>query len=305
MTFDDDKILRDIYSQIYIKDPNFTINIFLCGASTNEKDTLRDTLFQKMKSNPKFNVVFPEWLFASLNWTKYNLLDLETELGSYVDAILIPLEGFGTFAELGAFTQNKKLLPKIIVLNDFAHKHKKSFINLGPIDLIKRSHPNNIKYFNKNKNKIIDLNDLISYTINKLLRFPKSSDSKLDISNLFNLSRFLLFVIAIYQPINEEEVFFLLKKYRTKQTIQEHIIKPSLQVLINKEFIRQKLINQKNYFVLTEVGNNFVFEELLPNLGVVKAFSRIRGNIISKRGRSKYKFKHKVGVKKYLDGIVQ
>lgn len=303
---DHERILREIYSQIYTKDPSFTINVFLCGASTSSKGSLRDLLFQKMRTNPKFNVVFPEWLFASLNWKDYNLLNLESELAAYVDAVVIPLEGYGTFAELGAFSQNGHLLPKLIVLNDIKHSRSKSFVNMGPLSLIKKEYPSNLKYYEKDSDdNILDSEELVSTLVNKLLRHHKTADSKLDVSNLFNLSRFMLFIIAIYQPITKFELSHRLTKFRMNQTIKKHLISPSLAVLIYKEYIRMRTFEQKDYITLSETGHDFVFEELLPNLGVVKTFSKIRGSIISKRGRNKYKFKYEVGAHKHLVGIIQ
>ena len=43
----------------------------------------------------------------------------------------------------------KKFLPKIIAINDIRYKNAKNFINLGPIDLIKKQNSNHLFYFNK------------------------------------------------------------------------------------------------------------------------------------------------------------
>ena len=187
---DNKKILEDIHNNLYLKDPSYTINIFLCGKKTSDKSSLRGLLYASMKENPKFNVVFPEWIFSSLDSEKYNLLHLEKELGSYVDAIVLPLEGLGTFAELGMFAQNNNLVDKLLIINDFKFKKEKSFINLGPIGLVKSKKPSNIKYFESKDDKIIDPEDFKKYIINTLLRFPKTSEaSKSNIQNIFNLSR--------------------------------------------------------------------------------------------------------------------
>jgi hypothetical protein len=302
---DNKKILEDIHNNLYLKDPSYTINIFLCGKKTSDKSSLRGLLYASMKENPKFNVVFPEWIFSSLDSEKYNLLHLEKELGSYVDAIVLPLEGLGTFAELGMFAQNNNLVDKLLIINDFKFKKEKSFINLGPIGLVKSKKPSNIKYFESKDDKIIDPEDFKKYIINTLLRFPKTSEaSKSNIQNIFNLSRFLLFVIGIYQPITQLELISVLNEYGAGNEIPEHLVSASLQILINQENIMHKLIGSKYFFVLSENGHTFVFEQFLPKLGIVKSFSRMRAEIFGKKDRSKYKFKIEIGVKKFLDYIV-
>lgn len=133
----EESIVKKIYSKLYNKDVDNTLNIFLCGADTANINSFRYMLNNEFKKYAKFNVVYPELIFATLlNRKDSNLLELEDELASYVDLIVLPLEGQGTLAEIGAFTVNKNLLPKIIAINDIRFKNSKSFINLGPLDLI-------------------------------------------------------------------------------------------------------------------------------------------------------------------------
>ena len=111
-------ILDEIYDKLYKRDVDFSLNIFLCGAATFKRNSIRELLNTEFKKDAKFNCVYPENIFANLyGHGGYNLLELEDELAKYVDLIILPLEGIGTYCELGAFAVNKSLLPKIIAIN--------------------------------------------------------------------------------------------------------------------------------------------------------------------------------------------
>ena len=274
-------IVRKIYSQLYKKDVDYTLNIFLCGADTGRTDSFRHLLNIEFQKYAKFNVVYPEYIFATLlNQKDSNLLELEDELATYVDLIIIPLEGQGTLAEIGAFTVNKKLLPKIIAINDIRYKNAKSFINLGPLDLIKKTSSGNLFYFTKGKEKDI-LENLVDSISSK--RIPKKDSY--DLANIFNLSRYIFYLIAIYQPLTKKEMFVKLNQL-TKEIkdakIKLKYIDASLQILVQKNRIEKDIDSNFNeIYSISEEGHNYVYEKLLPKLKIVKEFSNIRLTILS------------------------
>ena len=282
-------IVRKIYSQLYKKDVDYTLNIFLCGADTGRTDSFRHLLNIEFKKYAKFNVVYPEFIFATLlNQKESNLLELEDELASYVDLIIIPLEGQGTLAEIGAFAVNKKLLPKIIAINDIRYKNAKSFINLGPIDLIKKTSSNNLFYFTKGKERDI-LEDLVDSISSK--RIPKKDSY--DLVNIFNLSRYLFYLIAIYQPLTKKQMFEGLNELTEdiKNTkIKLKYIDASIQILVQKNRIEKDIdSNFKEIYSLSNEGHKYVYEELLPKLKIVNEFSDIRLKILSNQIKRKKK----------------
>ena len=282
-------IVRKIYSQLYKKDVDNTLNIFLCGADTGRTDSFRHLLNIEFQKYARFNVVYPEFIFATLlNQKESNLLELEDELASYVDLIIIPLEGQGTLAEIGAFTVNKKLLPKIIAINDIRFKNAKSFINLGPIDLIKKTSPNNLFYFTKGKETDI-LKDIVDSVYSK--RIPKKDSY--DLVNIFNLSRYLFYLIAIYQPLTKKVMFEKLNELTEEiknAKIKLKYIDASIQILVQKNRIEKDIdTNFKEIYSLSNEGHNYVYEKLLPKLKIVKEFSDIRLKILSKQIKKKKK----------------
>jgi len=280
-------IVKKIYSQLYKKDVDYSLNIFLCGADTGRTDSFRHLLNIEFQKYAKFNVVYPEFIFATLlNQKESNLLELEDELANYVDLIIIPLEGQGTLAEIGAFAVNKKLLPKIIAINDIRYKNAKSFINLGPIDLIKKTSSNNLFYFTKGKEKNI-LEDLVDTISSK--RFPKKDSY--DLLNIFNLSRYLFYLIAIFQPLTKKQMFERLNELTDEiknAKIKLKYIDASIQILVQKNRIEKDIdLNFKEIYSLSEEGHNYVYEELLPKLEIVKEFSDIRLKILNNQIKRK------------------
>jgi len=279
----EESIVKKIYSKLYQKDVDNTLNIFLCGADTDRTDSFRHLLNIEFKKYAKFNVVYPEFIFATLlNRKDSNLLELEDELAKYVDLIIIPLEGQGTLAEIGAFTVNKKLLPKIIAINDIRHKSAKSFINLGPIDLIKKQNSNHLFYFTKGKEKDI-LIDLISEINSK--RYDKKYSYELE--NIFNLSRYLFYTIAIYQPLTKKEIIDRLNELTTQiegEKLKLKFIDASIQILVQKNRIEKDINSDfKEVYSLSDEGHKYVYEELLPKLQIVNEFSDIRLRILNKQ----------------------
>lgn len=62
-----------------------------------------------------------------------DLLAFEKDLGYLTDAVVVFLEGPGSFAELGAFSQIPSLASKLLVVIASEHHKDDSFISLGPI----------------------------------------------------------------------------------------------------------------------------------------------------------------------------
>lgn len=280
-------IVKKIYSQLFKKDVDNTLNIFLCGADTGKTDSFRHLLNVEFKKHARFNVVYPEFIFATLLSKKnHNLLELEDELARYVDLIIIPLEGQGTLAEIGAFSVNKKLLPKIIAINDIKYKNSKSFINLGPIDLIYKQNNNHLFYFTKGKEKEI-LDDLLNEINTK--KYNKRFSYELE--NIFNLSRYLFYLVSVYQPITKSEMLLMLNELTNElkdEKIKLKFIDASIQILVQKNRIEKDIDqNFKEIYSLSEEGHQYVYEKLLPKLHIVNEFSNIRLSIVGKKIKPK------------------
>ncbi|CAE6710748.1 retron St85 family effector protein [Paraburkholderia aspalathi] len=115
--------------------------IFLCGANRSEMiPSERRRYLKKSIENalPHARIVYAERVMDELvkHGKTKNLLDIEHQISRIADWILIILESYSSFCELGAFAA-ESLRSKLIVINDKSYKLQQSFINLGPIQAIK------------------------------------------------------------------------------------------------------------------------------------------------------------------------
>jgi len=85
-----------------------------------------------------------------------NLVDFETELAAISSLVVIILESPGSIAELGAFSQQKELRDKLVVIksSEFSEGgNSSSFINLGILRYLKETNSNCVKIFPWDINK--------------------------------------------------------------------------------------------------------------------------------------------------------
>lgn len=107
-------------------------NVFLKWLNRNEHELLPQ-------------LVIPENYRAWDGLGKYtDLLAFEQDLGYLTDAVIVFLEGPGSFAELGAFSQITTLASKLIVVIASEHHQDDSFISLGPIRQLQEKYTNSI-----------------------------------------------------------------------------------------------------------------------------------------------------------------
>ena len=181
----------------------FKTTMFLCGGDISLKDKLRFKVANEIKNfwnSYRYEIVYPEDIFDELLYSSRSkdLLSLENLLADSVDVILMIPESPGSFAELGAFANNEKLRAKIVCLIDQKYKKNKSFINQGPIKLIKKANKSGVIFINPDEisNEINEIKYAINFT-------KKNSAVKTKAVNLLQLDRFLLPTIYLLEPIND------------------------------------------------------------------------------------------------------
>ena len=126
--------------------------LFLCGANkengapSERRKALKEFLAHQ---HPDIFVVLAENVYHSLADKKStdNLLDLEQTISFLADHIVIVLEGYGAFCELGAFA-HADFRSKVSIVNDSAFQNSRSFINDGCISAIRaaNSHESILHY---------------------------------------------------------------------------------------------------------------------------------------------------------------
>jgi hypothetical protein len=192
---------KKIKDNVFIPVNSQKTKIFLCGANISDKTKMRFKVAQELgRYWYPFDIIYPEDIFDELLYSSKSkdLLSLEHLLAESVDAIIVIPESAGSIAELGVFSNDFDLRKKLICLVDVKYKKDKSFINQGPIKLIKKENSNAVIFFDP-----MDITSAIQDLIPLLKKLKKSSllvSSKL---SLLQLDNFLLQTIFILEPISK------------------------------------------------------------------------------------------------------
>ncbi len=282
------QISLKIKENIFKPTNTYKTTIFLCGASLLNNSTIRSRVAETLSKKwyfYRYDIIYPEDIFDELLYGTQgkDLLSLEGLLAESVDAIVLIPESPGSFAELGAFANDNNLRTKIICILDKKHKKDKSFINQGPVKLIKKASKENLLY--------IDLNDLdneIEKLGSALSRIKKTSTKKENIINLLQLENFLLPTIYLLEPIDrqllQDIVGFAIEDDRT--AIQSTIT--ALTILTKK----RKISSTPEGYKLTPLGiEDFVnlrrTKKRSKNIQETKVLDELRLEIMNVRYRNK------------------
>ncbi len=195
------KICDDIYKPAY----NFKTTIFLCGAGKSQKDKMRFKIENALKNSWqylfRYDFIYAEDIFDELLYSSKtkDLLSLEGLLAESVDAIVLIPESPGSFAELGAFANDEKLRKKLICIIDNKYKKDKSFINQGPLKLVKEANSMGLIFVDSN-----DIGNVIDKLTTSLNIMKRISTKKGDKISLLQLDNFLLPSIFLLEPVAKE-----------------------------------------------------------------------------------------------------
>lgn len=276
-------VVAEVFEKLYTRFTDQKINVFLCGAKTSDNTSIRDLAESKLSQQTKLNIVYPEWLFANLmREGQHDLLSLEKDLAKNVDIIVLPLEGYGSICELGAFASNDELVERLFVLNDQVHKRKRTFINDGPIRLINRNAEGNVVYYDSHDK------DSAVTAIENRLRFFKKPRVDQSVANLFNLSRFLGLLIAVIQPVRKTELSTLVLSWDTD--IPYEYFDPAIEILSKRGHIRSQKRDGKESLSLTKDGHKYNVEQVSEYLRTSRWISSVRSSMIWRRSRTRKKF---------------
>lgn len=255
------KVSLSIRDNIFSKIFQFKSHVFLCGGAKEDDNTARSKieLFFSSFYGSWFNLIYPEDIFEDLlsGRGSLDLLSLENILAESVDVIIIIPESPGSFAELGAFVNSQKLRRKIICVQDNAHKKSKSFINYGPIKLMKSTKEGKVLFLNldkiKNTRHIYDVesrNECMK-VFSAIRQISKGSKKRLNIANLLQAENFILPCVYLLEAVRTELLIDLVK-YGSGVSSEEArtTVLSSLTILSKKNVINQS----PEGFKLTDLG---------------------------------------------------
>jgi hypothetical protein len=270
-------------------------NVFICGKSAEDHNSIRAALQKQMNLSSKINIILPEWLFSSSSTAGLTILDHEHMLAKNVDYIIIVLESPGAICELGAFASSKELLGKILVLIEDKHAYRrKSFINQGPIKSIKKENSNSIFVYSIDspQKAILEVYKKIVFAHN-LTKVEK------DIDNIFNFSRLIGYTIGLLQPIKTNELKNVIKEWEPEITIDN--VEPAIEILSNNGHVYIDGVEEDEIIPLTPDGNShFIFQPTGQN-NISKKVTSIRSDNLWRRFRNKNKLNLEGELQKLLE----
>ncbi|MBT3414129.1 MAG: hypothetical protein HOI59_10615 [Nitrospina sp.] len=287
-----------IKDKIFIPASTHKIKIFLCGASLELESSLRFKIDQLFKHYHfyQFEIIYPEDLFDELLFgpNKQDLLSLENLLAESVDAVIIIPESSGSFAELGAFVSNENLRKKIICLQDKKRVKEKSFINYGPIRLLKK--------LKQGKVIPVDYQDILHFTpsqtaprsneLNKIrpaiFELLKQASHKKNSINLLDAENFIIPCIYLLETAGKKTLAKLFE-FGSKQnhSASNAATSAAINVLLKKKLI----LKTPEGYVLSKAGlrkfNNWSFSSRTNYSYNYNDLDSIRIDVLSWRERSK------------------
>lgn len=243
---DEIKAVAKVVSEyIYKPSRRSKINIFLCGADIGDKGKARYKMAKLLESKGRFELLYPEEVFDDLLMGQgHSLLTLESILANSVDAILIFPESPGSLAEVGAFANDKLLLEKLICISEKKHQKKKSFINFGPLRLIKSSKTGKLIYIDysdfDDEAKRDKVYEMFVHALNKMRKF---NPIKPHIGNILETENFVLPCIYLIDELTNVNLYNVMEHITSLDSKYcEIATKSALGRLISKRFILRKQV---------------------------------------------------------------
>ena len=261
-------------------------SLFLCGGDIKNEKCFRYKLKQLFSPYLRYELMYPETIFDDLlsGQTRFSLLEMENILAASVDAIVIIPESPGSFAELGAFSNNPILSNKMVVLSHNQYKKNKSFINYGPLRLVKSSSKKTGKviYFDDNDFQNNETKNNLYKKINDAIaRLRKANPVEKDVNNILETEYFILPCIYLFDSLGKKILIELLQNISVQnKKLCEIAVTSSIKRLCEKNFIK----NCSNIYELTDTGKIF-----LKDYYSESNLDKIRVEVLNWKNRKKSK----------------
>lgn len=254
------QVAKFIKEKIFVPRNQKKVSVFLCGGGIEDDDSARSKMALIFAEYPRYELLYPEDLFDDLlaGQGQYSLLKLENILADSVDAVVIFPESPGSFAELGAFSNNESLARKMIALSNKKYKSHKSFINYGPYRLIKTSKTGKVIHLNYDDISDDDKKYKLYRKVNDHITvIKKTHPVNKDVANILEAENFILPCIYLVDQIDNLRLYKLME-YATEleQKLCEIAAKSSLGRLTVKRFITRT----SNGYKVTSLGAEYVRE---------------------------------------------
>lgn len=279
-------VAEAIRDHIFVPSLSGITTVFLCGADLRDNKSGRSKMAKLFEKKRHYELIYPEDLFDDLLYGQgqHNLLLLENILADSVDSIVLLPESPGSFAELGAFASNKRLVNKLICVGQERYSKKKSFINYGPVRLIKMSKTGKVFNFVYDDIDSEEKNTKIFKRINDAItNIKKKHPIKKGVANIMQTENFILPIVYLFDSITSMELYKLVE-FATGQDkkIAEIATRSSISRLIKKKYISRIAAG----YEITAIGIAQVRSKVEPSKLDIARFeimnSQLRQNTIIK-----------------------
>ncbi|WP_086983797.1 retron St85 family effector protein [Vibrio aphrogenes] len=251
-------VAQVIKDKIFVPRNRKRVTVFLCGADIKNDKTARSQMAAVFSHYPRYELLYPEDLFDDLlaGQGQHSLLKLEGILADSVDAIVLFPESPGSFAEIGAFSNNEQLARKMVVLSNKRYKSNKSFINYGPYRLIKSSGTGKVIHINYDHLTNPDEYHRIYRNVNNYItQIRREHPVEKDVANILEAENFILPCIYLLDKLNN----VMLSKLIGFATNQDKVLcdiatKSSLGRLAFKKYISRTATG----YQVTPLGAEYV-----------------------------------------------
>lgn len=232
------RIYKDVHPKILEIFKN-QYSIFLVGGNAKDKQTMRYKIMLELEKTKNINAYLPEDLFDDpIFWEKYNLLSLENLLAESVSAVVMAIESKGSIAELGAFSNHKTLMHKLVVLMNSKYISMDSFINLGPIQYLKSETRSSVIWMDYKTDISVYKFELLSQ-IRRIKKNSKSLSGN-SLTNLLFCEKFLLALVYSFGSIQRKDIINIIKKIdgrRPKSQVEKAITNADI-LLESSNFVK-------------------------------------------------------------------
>ncbi|GAC02869.1 MAG: retron St85 family effector protein [Paraglaciecola sp.] len=252
------QIAKIVKERIFIPRSEKKVTVFLCGGEISNQSNARSKMATIFSKYPRYELLYPEDLFDDLlaGQGQHSLLKLENILADSVDAIVLFPESPGSFAELGAFSNNKELAKKMVVVANKKFKSDKSFINYGPNRLIKSSKTGKITNINYDQLSDDSEQNKIYRRVNDyVIQIKQEHPVEKNVANILEAEHFILPCIYLLDRVSNIRLYKLIG-FATLQddSMCEIATRSALGRLAQKRFITKGSSGYK----VTKLGAEYV-----------------------------------------------
>lgn len=135
--------------------------VFLCGGRADPTNptipySLRQYLLHErsVARNLSGEVVLAETANQLYRDTSYgDLISFEEDIAQLSASVMVITESAGSLAELGAFTANDRIRPRVSIISQSQYANAESFVRFGPVERIRKDDVDRVAFFPWTKNK--------------------------------------------------------------------------------------------------------------------------------------------------------